>query len=102
MIPAVNIQRSQLPRIYNETPSGAVDCVNLTYVAAKRFDPDSLIVRIDGIVLDPEQYTVLPDNQSFTLVIDPSDINALSCPPSDSEKVKIDYNSQEPSCINLL
>lgn len=102
MMPAINQQGAGTPRIYNETPTGDVDCVNTTYQAANEFDPDSLIVKIDGIILCPNQYLINADNRTFSLVIDPTDVNALHCPLSSSESIKIDYNSSIHACITSL
>lgn len=102
MMPAINIQRASAPRVYNETPSGAVNCVNTTYVAMSRFDPNSLIVKIDGLILEPDQYTIEPDMQTFTLVINADNVNALHSPLSSSENIKIDYNELIHACITSL
>ena len=101
-MPAINIQGASAPRVYNETPSGAVNCVNTTYVAASRFDPDSLIVKIDGLILCPDQYTISPDMQTFTLVINADEVNALHSPLCSSESIKIDYNALTHACITRL
>lgn len=101
-MPAISIQGASPPRVYNETPSGAINCVNTTYVAAYRFNPESLVVKIDGIILDPDQYVISPDMQSFTLVINENEVNALHSPLCSSETIKIDYNIFEHACITRL
>jgi len=92
-------------RIYDEKPIGANDCVNLIYNAANVFDPESLIVRLDGITLDPSQYSIDPNNQTFTLIIDTTNIKALHAPLNSEECLRIDYNllaDSSGSCISVL
>lgn len=91
-------------RIYNEKPIGENDCVNLVYQAANVFDPASLIIRLDGIVLDPTQYIINANNQIFTLVIDAANIKALHSPLDSTECLRIDYNKvqDQSNCISIL
>lgn len=95
-----------IPRIYNEKPSGENNCVNIEYVASAVFEPTSLIVRLDGIVLDPSQYLISPDNMTITLVIDPTDVKALHAPLDSEECLRIDYNTpgtvSDDACITSL
>lgn len=95
-------------RVYNEIPTGAINCVNLTFATFAEFDPDTLIVRLDGIVLDPDQYTIGINNQSFTLIVDADDPKALHSPPSHGEVIRVDYTlqgsggSSPNDCLTLL
>ncbi len=99
----ISQQGSECTRIYNEKPSGDNDCINLAYQAANVFDPASLIVRLDGIVLDPTQYIIDANNQDFTLVVNADDIKALHAPLDSTECLRIDYNkAAESNCISIL
>lgn len=96
---------SECTRVYNETPTGENNCVNLEYQAANVFAPDSLIVRLDGIVLDPNQYIIDTNNRTFTLVIDQTSSDALHTPLDSTESLKIEYNKSQNSdstCITQL
>jgi hypothetical protein len=95
-------------RIYNEKPTGDNNCVNLTYQSSNVFDPASLIIRLDGITLDPDQYSIDADNQTFTLIVDNNDIKALHSPLDSHECLRIDYNIPATGsvasndCISIL
>lgn len=90
-------------RVFNETPIGVYDCVNVDFSAAQAFEPSSLIIRLDGITLDPAQYIINGDNQSFTLSIDAANPKALNAPPHSDESLRIDYNPLPMgSCITFL
>ncbi len=104
MSDCISQQGSVCERIYNESPVGENNCVNLDYQAANVFDPASLIVRLDGHTLDPSQYIIGGDNQSFTLVLDLTSSDALHTPLDSTESLKIDYNKSQnsESCITQL
>lgn len=91
-------------RIYNEKPGGLFNCINLTYNTANAFNPDSVIIRLLGNTLDPTQYILGVDNQSFTLTVDTTDITALQCPPESEDCLRIDYDLDTISnvCLTLL
>lgn len=90
-------------RVYNEKPSGAYDCVNLTYTTAQKFDPDTIVIRLDGNTLDPIQYTLGVDNQSFDLLIDTTSPKALQCALNQDECLRIDYDpGSSSSCITFM
>jgi hypothetical protein len=99
---------TQLPkycreRIYNEIPGGAVDCSNVTFTTAQKIVPGSLIVRLDGVALDPTQYTIAGNNQGFTLIVAPTDPKALNKAPGNAESLRVDYNeSAATDCLTLL
>jgi len=92
-------------RIYNEKPGGAFDCLNLTYTTANVFDPATLVIRLDGVTLDVSQYTILPNDESFALILDEDDAKALSEALSNDECLRVDYtivSSSASSCITIL
>lgn len=90
-------------RIFNEKPGGLFDCINLTFTTLFKFDPETVVIRLDGNTLDPSQYSLGGDNQSFTLIIDSEDAKALSEAPRDDECLRVDYNrSPETNCITIL
>ena len=91
-------------RIYNEKPGGLYNCINLTYTTLTAFDPDSVVIRLLGNTLDPTQYSLGVDNQSFTLIVDTTDITALQCPPEAEDCLRIDYDLDTTSdvCLTLL
>jgi len=91
-------------RLYNEKPSGLFDCMNVSYTTAQVFDPATFVVRLDGIVLDPTQYTLGGDNRSFDLIVNPTDIKALNKAPDSEECLRVDYNASASStgCITFL
>ena len=89
--------------IFNEIPLGSLDCQNVTFTTANVFDPETLKIRLDGVTLDPVQYIIDPGNQSFELVISPSDPKHLNMPPSNEETLRVDYLSSSSSgCITFL
>jgi hypothetical protein len=90
-------------RVFNEKPGGLFDCINLTYTTATKFYPESLIIRLDGIALDPAQYTIDINEMSFTLLVNANDSKSLSCPPASDECLRVDYNKKpDTDCITLL
>jgi hypothetical protein len=94
-------------RIYNEKPSGAFDCVNTIYTTAQPFAPDTILVRLDGVALDPSQYTLGGDNQTITLIVDANDPKALNEPLDNEECLRVDYNINDSAitgddCITFL
>lgn len=107
-LPNSSSSSSSADRIFNEKPSGAFDCINLTYSTSNVFDPDTLIVRLDGIALDPEQYIIDVSNQSFTLIVDSTDAKALNTAPCNDECLRVDYTkpssgtTTSSGCITFL
>lgn len=94
---------SNSSRIFNEIPDGELNCVNLDFSTSQRFDPNSLIVRLDGIVLEPIQYSVGVDEKSFSLIVDPSNPKALNEAPRSEESLRIDYNTKpDTDCLTIL
>ena len=90
-------------RIFNEKPGGAFDCVNLTFTTANKFRSETFIVRLDGDTLDPTQYTIGVDEQSFTLIVDAADAKALNSPPESDECLRVDYTKKpDTNCITHL
>ena len=91
-LPSSDSNGNNATRIYNEKAAGLYNCVNITYTTANIFDPESLVIRLDGITLDPDQYTINAGNNSFTLIIEPNDINALNSPLDPGECLRVDYS----------
>lgn len=85
-------------------PSGATDCVNLTYTTPDKFDPDTLEVNLDGRQLTLGlDYTIASDNQGFTLILDPDDANRLIRPPGPNEDLRVNYTkSPNTTCVTSL
>lgn len=79
-------------RIYNERPGGLYNCVNTVFTTASEFFPTTLVVRLDGVNLDPSQYVISQDNQGFTLIVDAENSKALNAPPENQESLKVDYD----------
>ena len=78
--------------VKNETAGGIINCINLDYITAFEFIGGTLEVKIDGSDLDPNKdFLEGPDNKSFSLIIDPDDVNMASCPPFDDETILINY-----------
>lgn len=90
-------------RVYQEIPGGTLDCVNIDYSTAFEFVEETLLIRLDGVTLDPSQYTVGGDFQSFTLIVDVDDANALNAPPGPSEVLTVDYDkAPSTKCMIIL
>lgn len=90
-------------RIYNEKPGGLFNCVNLSFTTLNKFNPDTLIVRLDGNTLDPDQYTTGVDEKSFTLIVDASDPKALNSAPESDECLRVDYTKKpDTDCITTF
>lgn len=89
--------------VFNETPIGANNCSNLFYATAYPFISDTIKIRIDGKNIDPIDYQIGPDNQSFTLVLDPTNSDRLNRPLRANESLKIDYIKKPASgCVISL
>lgn len=91
-------------RVRNETPTGALDCVNLLYTTASAFEAGTLEVYLDGRRLDwGLDFIENPDLMSFTITLDPLDGNRLKIPFRHSESLRVDYNMLTvDSCITVL
>ena len=88
-------------RLYHQVPSGAINCDNLTFSLPEAFDPDSLVVKLDGNILDPTEYSIAADNMSFTLILS-TDANFLKVAPRDTEKITVDYTPLQSTCFACL
>lgn len=87
-------------RVFHETPGGVINCVNLVYTTANKFDPDTLVVKVDGNVKTPIlDYTIAANNQGFTFIVDPSDGNRLNSPLRPTEELRVDYTPLNTGCI---
>jgi hypothetical protein len=89
MIPSPGFTASSF--VFNETPIGATNCLNLFFTTQYKILSGTLKVRIDGVNLDEKSFLIGADNQSFTLVLNPSDRDALNHAPSSSESIRVDY-----------
>jgi hypothetical protein len=88
-------------RVFNEKPTGSFDDLNLTFLTAQPFVFGSLVVRLDGVTLDPDQYIVGPSG--FTLLVDASDPKALNRAPRGDECLRVDYDvSAQNGCLTIL
>ena len=89
--------------IFNEIPSGELNCQNVTFTTAQTFDPTTLKIRLDGVTLDPNQYIIDAGNQGFELIISSIDPKQLSEPPSSEEILRVDYQTLSSNrCITFL
>lgn len=87
--------------VVNEIPIGSKDCVNLTFLTAYEFIPNTLEVNLSGIKLNGNQsdthrdYDVITSgvntNRGFTLRLEPNDPNRLNCPPFKDEPLTVSY-----------
>jgi len=77
--------------VFNEIPSEPKNCSNINFTTQQEFISDTIEVFIDGKKLDSSDFTVGIDNQSFSLIIDPSDRNGLTKPPSSDEIISVNY-----------
>ena len=77
--------------VFNEIPSGAINCQNTLYSTASKFKSGTLLIKVDGYTLDETNYLVGIDNQSFSLIINPADSNGLNKPLSPNERLRVDY-----------
>jgi hypothetical protein len=97
---------SDSTRVYNEKPAGLFDCINLVFTTSQIFLPDTIIVRLDGVALDPTQYVLGVDNQTITLNVDASNPKALNIAPDNEECLRVDYDvissASSGGCITFL
>lgn len=83
--------------IENEKPIGAKNGVNLSFATDFEFIPGTLEVflsgdKMNGDVDDPDRdFDEGPDNQSFTIRIDPQKAHMLNCPPLQDEALEVSY-----------
>ena len=90
-------------RKYHEVPSGAINCANLTFTLPEPAEPDTLVVKIDGHLLDPVEYSVGSDNQTITLILaDETNPNFIQEPPRSTEKLTVDYTPLQNKCFAML
>lgn len=89
--------------IFNEIPSGDLNCQNVTFSTSQPFEPSTLKIRLDGVTLDPNQYIIDASNQSFELIISSLDPKQLNTPPSNEEVLRVDYQTLSSNeCITFL
>lgn len=93
-------------RVRQETPSGATDCVNLSYTTAFAFKAGSLEVYVDGRRLAKAlDFTEDAGLQGFTIQIPALDplYNRLNKPLGQREEIRVDYSKSNISnCITVL
>jgi len=63
--------------VENETPSGAINSINITYYSLYNYKPNTLQIFISGGKLLASEFTQLTPN-SFTLLVTPTVANSLS------------------------
>ena len=77
-------------RKVNVIPIGNKNGVNLQFTTPDKFDPTSLEVFLSGLFLDSEDINII-DDQTFEIVIQPSNPSKLNCPPQQFEPLKVNY-----------
>ena len=75
-----------------EIPGGPINCVNIDFTTSQEFVPGTLEVYLGGRRLTPGlDFIEGGDNQSFQLLIDPSDHRRLNSAPDGSEDLLVSY-----------
>lgn len=56
-------------KVYNQKPLGAIDGMNAIYTALSPFQPDTLVVIIDGLSMEPIEDYIILNNTTIQLTM---------------------------------
>ena len=88
----ISLPKSFIDAVWGEPPIGAKNGVNLTFVSPDEFLPGTLQVYLSGLFLDKIlDFTVMPDNKTFKIVLAPNSPTRLNVPPLQNEPLNISY-----------
>lgn len=73
------------------SPIGLRNGVNLIFRAPEKFRPETLQVFLSGLYLTSEDFKIETDNETFIIVLEPSDPTRLNVPPLQYENFRLNY-----------